>query len=202
MQDQTKTAPSTANSGKSAQIISTERQFLELRGDYTELVKFTADPDRLTDYNGVYLYRRAPSENRFIKKSADGNSIVKITNRTGDLKFDGYMGIWTRLNIIDIVGPRHSEFEQLKLKLIESEQWILSEKDKNFILEKLADMQRAGLEIFYNVDPDLYQNSVAVQLNQGHITEIEIHFMNGHGIYLTRQETVPKTERLRLRLRI
>ena len=107
-------------------IISSERQLLELRGDFTELVRVTTEPGEQNALNGWYVYERTAGEgNRFIRKRATFSMIEVISCGNGYLRFDRNLGILPNAFEMNYrpVGPNNKEFEVLKTKLTDVGEW-------------------------------------------------------------------------------
>jgi hypothetical protein len=110
-------------------IISSERSFLDLKGDFTESVKVTAGVDEHdSDYklNGWYVYERTlQRDNRFIIKKAGDDLIETFSSATNYLQFDRDLGILpdsfhTKYKAI---GPNNPEYAELRMRLIGVGEW-------------------------------------------------------------------------------
>jgi len=107
-------------------IISSERAFLDLRADFSESVKVTVDPYTEHTLNGWYLYGKTPEGNiMFIRKRPELDMIETIGCPIRFLQFDRNLGILPDPFHRDYkpVGPKREEFDGLRKKLTEVDEW-------------------------------------------------------------------------------
>ncbi len=75
-------------------IISSERELLALKGDFTESVKVTFPDESSPPFlSGWYVFERLPDNNLFVRKRQDNGLIEIISCRTRYLQFDRNLGI-------------------------------------------------------------------------------------------------------------
>ncbi len=75
-------------------IPSSERQFIELRGDFTETVKLNFSVGENNKLNGWYVFERTTKgKNKFFRKPNDSGLIDIISCNTQYLQFDRNLGV-------------------------------------------------------------------------------------------------------------
>ena len=101
-------------------IVSSEREFLSLKGDFCESVKLTCSPHEPHISNGWYVYERTSlGKHMFYRKRAESKLIEAVTCDTKYLQFDRNLGILPNAHYVDFypVGIGNPEFEELKKRL-------------------------------------------------------------------------------------
>ncbi|MEK6906607.1 MAG: hypothetical protein AABW81_03225 [Nanoarchaeota archaeon] len=108
-------------------ICSSERDFLELRGDGTEQVKVTVRFDGPNDLNGWYVFLKIDKgRNSFVKQSTTHLPLIdRLFCETKYFQFDRNAGLLPNSFGYDYrpVGIENQEYEGLKKQLEEVGAW-------------------------------------------------------------------------------
>ena len=107
-------------------IIKSEREFLELKGDFSESVKLTFFDERPPILTGWYVFEKVDGKNIFVRKTKDSEVIYCFDCATNYLQFDRNMGILPNHLYYNYnpIGLRDKEkFEEMKKRLISLDEW-------------------------------------------------------------------------------
>ena len=108
-------------------IPSSEKEFLKLRGDFTESIKVTFCSGDYSSLSGWYVFERSTEGiNRFVRKRLESELIETFTCETRYLQFDRNRGILPNSynSHYDPVGPKSSEkFGSLRDRLTAVGEW-------------------------------------------------------------------------------
>ena len=107
-------------------IIGNERRFLELKGDFTELLKVTFCSGDHSQFTGWYIFERTNEKNRFVRKIRGSEVIDTFACATEYLQFDRNAGIL--LNSYNYnyepIGSEHPvEYASLRERLSVVDEW-------------------------------------------------------------------------------
>ena len=107
-------------------IPSSEKTFLDLKGNFTESVRLTFVGRDESWLNGWYVFERTPKGNKFVRKTAKSSLIDVVTCDTVYLRFDRYKGVLPDSFYYNYkpIGPKsREEYETLRERLSAVEKW-------------------------------------------------------------------------------
>ena len=107
-------------------IPRSEREFLDLRGDFSESVQLTFPGERRPGLTGWYVFIKEGEKNTFVRKSSGSELIDIIGCETKYLQFDRNMGVMPNSHYYNYqpLGPRNQEkYEEMKKRLLAVGEW-------------------------------------------------------------------------------